>query len=630
MPLPVVLAVDEGRDALGAVEAQLIQRYAHDYRVVCLGDPGVALQKLTELADAGEDVALVLARMPWPVVASGGLLERVRELHPHAKRALLVPPDVWADKSSADAVRASIAFGGADYYVVRPADSPDEVFHQAVSSFLLEWATERRVVPHTSHIVGEAWSGRAYELREVFARCAAPHAFWLADSDQGRGFLAKAGPHAQLPLMILPDGRVLSDPSNAEIAEAAGDPGDFGEGTYDVAIVGAGPAGLSAAVYGGAEGLRVLVADEGGIGGQARSSSLIRNYLGFPKGVSGSRLAEQAYEQASVFGASFVFMHRVTALARSGHLLHVSLAGGRRVTARTVILATGATYRRLGVPALEALNGAGVFYGGPVSEAPAVSGKEAYVVGGGNSACQAALHLARYASRVVLLVRAQSLEDGMSDYLVREIQATPNVDVRTGTEVVGGGGQGRLQRLVLRDSGTGAQETVAADALFALIGAHPHTEWLPPRSQETQAGSCSPARSSRTNATGRWSADRTRSRQACPACSQLATCGTLRSSVWRPRWERARSLSSSSNLSSPTSGWAPGGRRRRQLQGRALPLPVDSRHRARAAPVRCSESPRPPSCTDSCPGSPAHPGHRESCCDSRSRPMRAAPQEEPT
>ncbi len=481
MPLPVVLAVEADQDALGVVESQLIQRYAHDYRIMCLGDPGVALQKLTGLAHAGEDVALVLAGMPRPAIAHGGLLERVRELHPHAKRALLVPFDVWADKPLADAVRSSIAFGGVDYYVVRPAAPPDEVFHQAVSSFLLEWATERRIVPHTVHIVGEAWSGRAYELREVFGSCAVPHAFCLADSDEGRRFLAQAGPHAKLPLMILPGGRVLSDPSNAEIAQAAGAPGDFDEGIYDVVIVGAGPAGLSAAVYGGSEGLRVLVVDEGGIGGQARSSSLIRNYLGFPKGVSGSRLAEQAYEQASVFGASFMFMHGATALTRSGHLLNVSLTGGRQVTTRTVILATGAAYRRLGVPALEALNGAGLFYGGPVSEAPAVSAKEAYVVGGGNSAGQAALHLARYARRVVLLVRAQSLEAGMSDYLVRGIAATPNVDVRTGTAVVGGGGDGHLQQLVLRESRTGEQKTVAADALFALIGAHPHTGWLPPQ-----------------------------------------------------------------------------------------------------------------------------------------------------
>jgi thioredoxin reductase (NADPH) len=488
MPLPVMLAVDEGQDALGVLETQLIQRYAHDYRILCLGDPGVALQKLTELARAGEDVALVLVGMPRPAIACSGLLEQVRELHPHAKRALLVPLGVWAGKSSADTVRTSIALGDVDYYVVRPAASPDEVFHEAISGFLLEWATERRIVPHTVHIVGEAWSGRAYELREVFGRCAVPHAFCLADSDEAHGFLAQAGPHPKLPLMVLPGGRVLHDPSNAEIAEAAGAPSDFDEGIYDVVIVGAGPAGLSAAVYAGSEGLRVLVVDEGGIGGQARSSSLIRNYLGFPKGVSGSRLAEQAYEQASVFGASFVFMHQATALTRSGHLLNVSLAGDQRVTARTVILATGATYRRLGVPALEALNGAGVFYGGPVSEAPAVSGKEAYVVGGGNSVGQAALHLARYARRVVLLVRAQSLQAGMSDYLIREIEATPNVDVRTGTAVVGGGGEGRLQRLVLRESRTGEQKTVAADALFVLVGADPHTGWLPPEIARNASG----------------------------------------------------------------------------------------------------------------------------------------------
>ena len=478
MPRPVVLTVDENQDALAILETQLIQRYAHDYRVECLGDPVVALQRLRELADAAEDVALVLATKPQTATADGGLLEHVRELHPHAKRALLVPSDVWTDKSIADAVRASIGFGTVDYYVARPAGSHDEVFHEAVSSFLLEWATDRRLVPQTTHIVGEEWSGRAFELREVFARCAAPHAFCLADSDEGRGFLAKAGPDAKLPLMVLPDDRVLSDPSNGEIAAAAGAPREFDEGTYDVVIVGAGPAGLSAAVYGGAEGLRVLVVDAGGIGGQASSSSLIRNYLGFPKGVSGSRLAHQAYEQASVFGASFVFMHRATALTRSGHLLHVSLANRRRVTGRAVILATGATYRRLGVPALEALTGAGVFYGGPVSEAPAVSGKDVYVVGGGNSAGQAALYLARYARRVTLVVRGQSLEAGMSHYLIREIEVTPNLDVRTGTAVVGGGGEGRLQELVLRERG-GSEQKVTADGLFVLIGARPHTDWLP-------------------------------------------------------------------------------------------------------------------------------------------------------
>jgi len=278
---------------------------------------------------------------------------------------------------------------------------------------------------------------------------------------------------------VLPDGRVLSDPSNAEIAEVAGAPAALEQRDFDVAIVGAGPAGLSAAVYGASEGLRILVVDEAGIGGQARSSSLIRNYLGFAMGVSGSRLAEQAHGQAVAFGASFLFMHRATALARSEDRLTVSLEDGRRVSARAVILASGATYRRLDVPSLETLHGAGVFYGGPVSEAPALKGMEAFIAGGGNSAGQAALHLARYARHVTLVVRGSSLGAGMSHYLVQAVEATPNVEVRTGTTVVGGGGDGRLQQLVLRNS-AGAEATVAADALFVLIGARPRIDWLPP------------------------------------------------------------------------------------------------------------------------------------------------------
>ena len=279
--------------------------------------------------------------------------------------------------------------------------------------------------------------------------------------------------------MVLPNGRALGDPSNAEIAEAAAAPRDFDEHAFDVVIVGSGPAGLSAAVYGASEGLRVLVVDEGGIGGQARSSSLIRNYLGFARGVSGNRLAEQAYEQASVFGAGFVLMHRASALRRAGDRLEVLLSDGRRASAATVILATGATYRRLAVPSLEALNGSGVFYGAPTSEAHALHGKDAYIVGGGNSAGQAALDFARYAHRVTLVVRAASLDTGMSHYLVREVEASPKVDVRAGTVVAGGGGDGRLQELVLRDGSTGDETTVGADALFVMIGARPHTDWLP-------------------------------------------------------------------------------------------------------------------------------------------------------
>ena len=480
MRLPVLLAVDDDRDALEDVETQLVRRYGHDYRIESCDDPDDALRTLQALSDEGEDLALVLAASSLPSTSGRHLLEHVRRLHPHAGRALLVPATVWSDQPTADAIRDSMALGRIDYYVPRPVGPHDEVFHEAVSSFLLESARDRRVVPQTVHIVGETWSGRAYELREVFEQCAAPHSFCLAESERGRELLAGAGPDAKLPVMVLPDGRFLSDPSNAEIAEVVGAPAGLEEHDFDVVIVGAGPAGLSAAVYGASEGLRVLVVDEAGIGGQARSSSLIRNYLGFAMGVSGSRLAEQAYEQAVAFGAGFLFMHRATALAQSGNGLTVSLEDGRRVSAKAVILATGATYRRLDVPSLEALRGAGVFYGGPVSEAPALRGKDAYVAGGGNSAGQAALHLARYARRVTLVVRAPSCAAGMSHYLVQAVEATPNLEVRAGTTVVGGGGDGYLQQLVLRDNGTGEEDTVAADALFILIGARPHVDWLPP------------------------------------------------------------------------------------------------------------------------------------------------------
>src|SRR5262245_8794979 len=487
MRLPVLLAVDEDRDALHDLETHLVRRYAHDYRIESLSDPDGALRMLRVLADGGEDVALVLAASTPSSTSGRHILEHVRQLNPHARRALLVPANVWSDQPAADAIRDSMALGRIDHYVLRPAGPLDEVFHQAISSFLLEWARDRRVVPQTVHIVGETWSGRAYELREVFEQCAAPHAFCLAASEKGREMIARAGSDAKLPLMVLPDGRVLCDPSNTEIAEVVGAPAALEQLDFDVAIVGSGPAGLSAAVYGASEGLRILVVDEGGIGGQARSSSLIRNYLGFAMGVSGSRLAEQAHEQAVVFGANFLFMHRATTLARVGHRLTVSLEDGRCVSARAVILAMGATYRRLDVPSLETLHGTGVFYGGPVSEAPALKGKEAYIAGGGNSAGQAALHLARYASRVTLVVRAPSLEAGMSHYLVRALEATPNVAVRAGTTVVGGGGDGHLRQLVLRDS-SGQEDTVAADALFVLIGARPHIDWLPPEIARDEHG----------------------------------------------------------------------------------------------------------------------------------------------
>jgi thioredoxin reductase (NADPH) len=474
---PVLLAVDDNPDSLRTVESELRERYSRDYTVFAEATADAALEKLEQLAAEGSDVALVLAGHRLAGTTGGELLGRVHQIHPHAKRGLLIDWGGWGDRATGEAIHDDMAHGRIDYYVLRPSGTPDEVFHSAVSSFLLEWSQSQKIAPHTIYVVGESWSGRAYEIRDALERCAIPHAFCLADSEKGREVLDELDGETPLPLMRLPNGAVLIDPSDAEIAAAAGAAVDPRKSDFDIVIVGCGPAGLSAAVYGASEGFSTLVVDAGGIGGQATSSSLIRNYLGFPRGVSGGRLSEQAYEQAWVLGASFALMQTAVGLEREDGQLRVTLSEHGPVAARAVILATGAAYRRIGVPELEEMNGAGVFYGGPASEAHGLAGLEVYVVGGANSAGQAALHLARFARRVTLVIRGGSLAEGMSHYLARQIEATRNVDVRLRSEVVGGGGDTWLRHLVVRGE-DGVEETVEAEGLFLMIGVQPHSGWL--------------------------------------------------------------------------------------------------------------------------------------------------------
>jgi thioredoxin reductase (NADPH) len=479
MANPVLFAVDEDADALSAVERELVDRYEKSYGVVCASSAAEASVELEALAEAGTDVALALAAPTLTGTTGSELLGELRSLHPHAQRGLMIDWGSWGDSDTADQILRAMARRQIEYYVIRPSGTPDELFHQSISTFLLEWASTKRVSPHTIHVVGESWTGRAFDLRQVLGRCAVPHAFLLADSPAGREYVAKAEVGSALPLVVFPNGTILPNPSNQELASAAGWDVEPEPREFDVLIVGAGPAGLSAAVYGASEGFRTLVVDNGGIGGQATSSSLIRNYLGFPRGISGRHLAQSAYEQAWVFGAKFAFMHDAIALRRDEGRLHVALSDGSEMRARAVVLAAGATYRRLGIDSIEGFVGAGVFYGGSTTEAPGMARQDVYVVGGANSAGQAALHLAEFAGRVTVVIRGDSLDAGMSHYLVQQIEDASNIEVRVRTEVIDGEGDSSLERLVLRGRDAGETETVHADALFVMIGADPSTDWLP-------------------------------------------------------------------------------------------------------------------------------------------------------
>jgi thioredoxin reductase (NADPH) len=474
---PVLFAVDDDVADLRGISRELHKRYGVDYRVVCERSPEAALGRLQDLEEAGEEVALVLADQWMAGMGGPDFLTRAGEISSTAKRALLVD---WGDRAAVRPLHQAMSLGRIDYYVTKPFGDHDERFHRVISEFLYDWSKDRIPKFDEIRVVGEQWSPRSFELRDLLGRNGVLHTFHSSESKEGRELLDRIGyQEAQLPVVVLFDGQVLVDPTNSDIADACGVNPTWDKSDFDLVIVGAGPAGLAAAVYAASEGLDTLIVEDEAVGGQAGTSALIRNYLGFPSGIGGAELASRAAEQAWLFGATFLFMRRVTGLRREGSRILVNLSCGQNVTAKSVIIATGASYRRLGVPGLEALSGSGVFYGAAVSEAQAMWGQEVYVVGAGNSAGQAALHLAKYASRVTLLARGDSLETSMSRYLIKEIEAAQNVAVRPGTRVVDGGGRGRLENLVLEDSTSGLTETVTAAGLFVLIGAEPHTDWLP-------------------------------------------------------------------------------------------------------------------------------------------------------
>jgi thioredoxin reductase (NADPH) len=473
---PVLLVVDDDLRGRGVVEGELRRRYGADYQVIVAGSADDPVRLLAGFRDGRRQVSIVLAGQSASGMAGTELLARVREFDPAAK-CLLVTELAYGP--APEAILQAIALGHIDNYVAPPVTVPDERFHLAVTELLADWASTHRPRFEIVRVAGEEWSARSHEIRDLLDRNAVPFGFYPVGTEQGQALLRQAGPAAAPPVLILFDGRVLANPSNTELAEALGVKTRPGAARYDVAVIGAGPAGLAAAVYGASEGLSTVMLEPEAIGGQAGTSSRIRNYLGFPTGVSGGELALRAFTQAWNFGTEYIYGNPATGLRAQGAERVITLADGTELHSRAVVIATGVSYRRLGIPSLDALTGAGVFYGAATTEASAMRDREVFVIGGANSAGQAAVHLARYAARVTLLVRGPSLTESMSEYLITEVAGTPNIAVRYNTVVTGGGGTGRLESLTLQDRRSGMAETVPAAAVFVLIGADPRTQWLP-------------------------------------------------------------------------------------------------------------------------------------------------------
>ena len=476
MPQPIILVVADHQPLLDGLAGDLERRFGGGYRILAERSPAAALTTMERLATDPDPVALVIAARRMQDQDGLALLLRAHELLPSAKRVLLEHRGEW---TSGEPVVRAMTLGQVDYVLFRPWLPIEQYLYLPVSEFLAAWEKSRAPSTEAIQIVGRRWAARSHELRDTLARVGIPYGFYPDESPEGRRLLEQAGEDgSRLPVVLFRRGLVLVDPTNAEVAAALGMRTSPAAGGCDVLIVGAGPAGLAAAVYAASEGFAAQVLEPAVPGGQAGTSSHIRNYLGFPYGLSGDELTQRAFQQAWLFGADFILAQSATGLRASGNDRLVRLSDGAEVVAKVVILATGVAWRRLGVPSLEALNGAGVFYGAAGSEARAMRGEDVFVVGAGNSAGQAAVHLSAYAASVTIVTIDQRLGEFMSDYLVQKVRATPNIAVVLNTEVVEGHGRQRLEALTLRDRHTGATRTVPASAMFVLIGAEPRTDWL--------------------------------------------------------------------------------------------------------------------------------------------------------
>jgi thioredoxin reductase (NADPH) len=468
-----ILTVDDDPGVSRAVARDLRRQYGGQYRIVRAESAAAGLDALRQMKLRGDVVAVILADYRMPELNGIEFLEQAMDIYPGARRVLLT---AYADTGAAiDAINVV----DLDHYLLKPWDPPEEKLYPVVDALLDAWRTaDYRPVPETK-VVGHRWSSRSSEVREFLARNQVPYRWYASDEPEGERLLAAAGADGlTLPLVITPDGDPLIEPSDGELASRVGLATTPAKEFYDLIVIGGGPAGLGAAVYGASEGLRTVLVERLATGGQAGQSSRIENYLGFPDGVSGSQLTERARRQATRFGAEVLTTREVVGLEVRGSARRVTFSDGTSIDAHTVILATGVSYRRLDAPGLADLTGRGVFYGSALTEAPTCEGQDVYVVGGANSAGQAAVYLARFAKSVTILVRAASLERSMSYYLIKQLGDVPNISVRTCTEVTEVCGADHLENLTLRDAVSGSTETAEAQLLFLFIGAAPLTDWL--------------------------------------------------------------------------------------------------------------------------------------------------------
>jgi thioredoxin reductase (NADPH) len=474
MAKPVIFAVDDDPQVLRAVERDLRRRYAREYRVLRADSAEAALDTLGKLKLRGDPVALFLVDQRMPKMTGVEFLEQAIERYPEAKRALLT---AYSDTEAA--IRA-INEVGLDYYLQKPWDPPDENLYPNLDDMLGDWRADYRPPFTGLRVVGDRWSPESHRVRDFLARNRVPYR-WLdvEGSEEAREILANADSgKPKLPLVVYEDGTFAKAPQNREIAEKIGLQTRAGQQFYDLVIVGGGPSGLAAAVYGASEGLKTVLVEREAPGGQAGTSSRIENYLGFPAGLSGGDLARRAVDQAKRFEVEILTPQEVSAVRVEDPYRIVMLSDGTEISCYALIITTGVSYRKLDAPGADRLTGRGIYYGAAQTEALSCKGEDVYIVGGANSAGQAAMFFANKARRVFILCRGDDLRKSMSDYLVRQIEAKDNIEVLLTTSVVAVEGEDHLERITTKNTATGETETMPAHSLFIFIGAAPKTEWL--------------------------------------------------------------------------------------------------------------------------------------------------------